>query len=121
MQEERNGITLTILQEKGGCGKSCAIFNIADYLSKKKNVLIIDLDGQAADISYFLFGNKVGDSQDPMRSDVKTIMHIFRGADPKDVIVPVKENLDIVPANTEVTGLLSIHKIKTFKLSLIHI
>ena len=52
MQEERNGITLTILQEKGGCGKSCAIFNIADYLSKKKNVLIIDLDGQAADISY---------------------------------------------------------------------
>ena len=55
MQEERNGITLTILQEKGGCGKSCAIFNIADYLSKKKNVLIIDLDGQAADISYFLF------------------------------------------------------------------
>ena len=115
MQEERNGITLTILQEKGGCGKSCAIFNIADYLSKKKNVLIIDLDGQAADISYFLFGNKVGDSQDPMRSDVKTIMHIFRGADPKDVIVPVKENLDIVPANTEVTGLLSIHKIKTFK------
>ena len=115
MQEERNGITLTILQEKGGCGKSCAIFNIADYLSKKKNVLIIDLDGQAADISYFLFGNKVGDSQDPMRSDVKTIMHIFRGADPKDVIVPVKENLDIVPANTEVTGLMSIHKIKTFK------
>lgn len=115
LQEERNGITLTILQEKGGCGKSCAIFNIAAYLSKKKNVLIIDLDGQAADISYFLFGNKVGDSQDPMRSDVKTIMHIFRGADPKDVIVPVKENLDIVPANTEVTGLLSIHKIKTFK------
>ena len=115
LQEERNGITLTILQEKGGCGKSCAIFNIADYLSKKKNVLIIDLDGQAADISYFLFGNKVGDSQDPMRSDVKTIMHIFRGADPKDVIVPVKKNLDIVPANTEVTGLMSIHKIKTFK------
>ena len=103
MQEERNGITLTILQEKGGCGKSCAIFNIADYLSKKKNVLIIDLDGQAADISYFLFGNKVGDSQDPMRSDVKTIMHIFRGADPEDVIVPVKSNLDIIPANTEVT------------------
>ena len=96
MQEERNGITLTILQEKGGCGKSCAIFNIADYLSKKKNVLIIDLDGQAADISYFLFGNKVGDSQDPMRSDVKTIMHIFRGTDPEDVIVPVKDNLDIV-------------------------
>ena len=115
MQEERNGITLTILQEKGGCGKSCAIFNIADYLSKKKNVLIIDLDGQAADISYFLFGNKVGDSQDPMRSDVKTIMHIFRGADPEDVIVPVKSNLDIVPANTEVTGLMSIHKIKIFK------
>jgi len=83
LQEERNGITLTILQEKGGCGKSCAIFNIAAYLSKKKNVLIIDLDGQAADISYFLFGNKVGDSQDPMRSDVKTIMHIFRGADRK--------------------------------------
>ena len=50
-----------------------------------------------------------------MRSDVKTIMHIFRGADPEDVIVPVKSNLDIVPANTEVTGLMSIHKIKIFK------
>ena len=34
---------------------------------------------------------------------------------PNDVIVPVKDNLDIVPANTEVTGLMSIHKIKTFK------
>ena len=48
----KKGKVLSILQEKGGCGKSCAIFNIASYFSRAGKVLIIDLDGQAADITY---------------------------------------------------------------------
>ena len=51
------GKVLTILQEKGGCGKSSAIFNVSYYLSQNYQVLVIDLDGQAADITYYFFGN----------------------------------------------------------------
>ena len=73
------------------------------------------LTGRPQIFHIFYLETKLETAKDPMRSDVKTIMHIFRGASPNDVIVPVKDNLDIVPANTEVTGLMSIHKIKTFK------
>ena len=53
------GKVLTILQEKGGCGKSSAIFNVSYYLSQNYKVLVIDLDGQAADITYYFFGNTI--------------------------------------------------------------
>lgn len=40
------GKVLTILQEKGGCGKSSAIFNVSYYLSQNYKVLVIDLDAR---------------------------------------------------------------------------
>ena len=63
------GKVLTILQEKGGCGKSSAIFNVSYYLSQNYKVLVIDLDGQAADITYYFFGNTIKD-----RDSILTIL-----------------------------------------------
>lgn len=112
----KNGKVLSVLQEKGGCGKSCAIFNIASYLSKNNKVLIIDLDGQAADITYYLFGNKVGESSDSPRNDILTIVDVFRGnIDVTKTCVSLDTNLDVIPANVQVTNLSSIDKISVFR------
>ena len=67
------GKVLTILQEKGGCGKSSAIFNVSYYLSQNYKVLVIDLDGQAADITYYFFGNTIED-----RDSILTILDCMR-------------------------------------------
>ncbi len=107
-----DGTVLTILQEKGGVGKSIATMNIAYYLSRNNKVLVIDLDGQAADITYYMLGNIVANT----RADIMTIIDVFRGkATIEDVIIPVQINLDIIPANVDVANLSQIDKISTFK------
>lgn len=106
------GTVLTILQEKGGVGKSLATMNIAYYLSRNSKVLIIDLDGQAADITYYMLGNTVENA----RADILTIIDVFRGkCTIDDVIIPVNFNLDIIPANVDVASLSQSDKISTFK------
>lgn len=106
------GTVLTILQEKGGVGKSIATMNIAYFLSSYGKVLIIDLDGQAADISYYMLGNFA----DNPRTNVLTIMDVFKGrADIYETIIPVTLNLDLIPANVDVASLSQTDKISTFK------
>ena len=105
------GRVLTILQEKGGCGKSSAIFNISYCLSEKNKVLVIDLDGQAADITYYYLGNKVND-----RGDIKTILDCIRkGATTSEVIIPIARNLDLIPANVDVVNIAPTDKISSFR------
>ena len=118
----KKGKVLSILQEKGGCGKSCAIFNIASYFSRAGKVLIIDLDGQAADITYYMFGNKVGESTDNMRSDIMTIVDVFRRhINIDDVIMPYNESIHVIPANIQVTYLNEGDKITFFKKCINHL
>ena len=112
----KTGLVMSVIQEKGGQGKSNSTLNIASYLAKEHQVLIIDLDGQAADITYYLFGNFVGNSADAMRSDILTIMDVLNGkAAIENVIQPVHQNLDVIPANIEVTNMSSTNKISTFR------
>lgn len=106
------GKVLTILQEKGGCGKSSAIFNVSYYLSQNYKVLVIDLDGQAADITYYFFGNTIED-----RDSILTILDCMRKTSVSvfDVIRPVTENLHLVPANISVTNIATTDKLVTFR------
>lgn len=102
---------LTILQEKGGVGKSLATMNIAYYLSRKSKVLIIDLDGQAANITYYMLGKS-----NSLKTTDFNIMDMFKGrVDMKDIIIPIKQNLDIIPANVDVANLSRTDKISLFK------
>ncbi|MFR7476921.1 ParA family protein [Frisingicoccus sp.] len=106
------GIVMSIIQEKGGVGKSIATMNIAYYLSRSNKVLVIDLDGQAADITYYMLGNVV---QNPEK-DIYTIIDILKDkVEISDAILPVQFNLDIIPANVDVAGLSQSCKISTFK------
>ena len=106
------GKVLTILQEKGGCGKSSAIFNVSYYLSQNYKVLVIDLDGQAADITYYFFGNTIED-----RNSILTILDCMRKPSVSvfDVIRPVTENLHLIPANISVTNIATTDKLPTFR------
>lgn len=106
------GKILTILQEKGGVGKSIATMNIAYYLGRTDKVLVIDLDGQAADITYYMLGNAV----DNTSYDTLTIMDVFREKKTlKEVIMHVTDNIDIIPASVDVATLSTANKIMTFR------
>ena len=89
---------ITFINEKGGVGKSSVCFNTAWELANKgKHVLIMDLDGQKANISFFLGVNK---------DNIITMADVFKhDIDINSCIVNIKQNLDIIPANSSVASL----------------
>ncbi len=99
---------VTFIAEKGGTSRSSVVFSSSWLLaSQGKKVLIIDMDGQAANVSYY-----AGVTKTP---DMHTIIDIFKGLDIKDTIVNIKENLDIIPANAELTNLGQTAKLSVLK------
>jgi len=91
--------TITFINEKGGIGKTSCCFNIAWELSKRGNrVLMIDLDGQRANLTFFSGIEKT--------NQLKTIYDVLIQKEKlKDTIIPLKENLSIAPANFYLSGL----------------
>ena len=103
---------VTFINEKGGVGKSSVCFNTAWELSKRgKNILLIDLDGQKANISFFTGAYK---------DDNITMADIFKhNTDINSAIISVKKNLDIIPANISVASLSTMDaKVSKFRSSL---
>ena len=98
-REEEYMKTITFINEKGGIGKTSACFNIAWELSKrKKKVLLIDLDGQRANLTFFAGIKKT--------NQMKTTYDVLIQKESlKNVIIELKENLSIVPANSYLSGL----------------
>lgn len=89
---------ITCITEKGGVGKTSILFNTSWELSKKKKILMIDLDGQEANLTYFCGVKKT--------DNMKTMFNVLvTGTELKDTIVNVKENLDLIPAKAEVSSL----------------
>lgn len=89
---------ITFINEKGGIGKTSLCFNLAWELSKKKKVLMIDMDGQRANLTYFCGVEKT--------PGLLTIMDLLRSKEQaEDVIVNIKENLDLICATSEVTDI----------------
>lgn len=89
-----SGKSIAFIIEKGGTGKSSICFNIGWELSKKEKVLLIDLDAQMANLTYFCGINK---------SDIATVGDILdENASLDDSIKEVKPNLDIIPADNTI-------------------
>lgn len=100
--------TITFINEKGGIGKTSICFNTGWALSDKKKVLFIDLDGQRANLSFFCGVQK--------EDDMPTMFNILHeGKDISDAIIPIKKNLDIVPATNNTTNISQQAKITNFK------
>ena len=99
---------ITFAAEKGGTGKSSVCFNSAWKMSEDKKILILDLDGQRANISYFCGIQKTEDT-------LTMYDALMRDTDFRKCIVPVKENLDIVPATYNVANITNSAKITKFR------
>lgn len=93
------GTVITFINEKGGVGKSQINFSLSwELASQGKKVLIIDLDGQRANISFMSGAVKT--------DDMFTMFDVLqRNKAPEKAIVNIKENLDIIPANNDVSDI----------------
>ena len=86
---------ITFINEKGGVGKTSVCFNVAWELSKRGlKILMIDMDGQKANLSFFAGVNK--------DSEISTMLDVF------------KKN-DIVPADSGVANLDMSAKVSKFR------
>lgn len=88
------------IAEQGGVGKTTLCHNLGWYLStKNKKVLLVDTDPQKSNLSA-LAGLKNKDR-------LPGIFEVICGQKKiSDVVVNIRENLDLIPANEDSTGLL---------------
>lgn len=100
--------TIVFINEKGGIGKTSCCFNIAWELSKTKRILLIDLDGQRANLTYFCGIAKP--------DDLLTMYDVLqKNRHPKEAVVNIKKNLDIIPATIDVSGIVQTAKVSRMK------
>ncbi|HZM14933.1 MAG TPA: AAA family ATPase [Candidatus Krumholzibacteria bacterium] len=84
---------LSVVNQKGGCGKTTVSINLAAALAKrKKDVLLVDMDPQGhASLGLNL------DPEDYERSTYDVLMHAEFEFD--QVVIPVVEHLDVCPGS----------------------
>ena len=95
---------ITVINEKGGVGKSSIVFNCAYELSREARVLMIDLDSQRANLTWI---SGIRDTEDnPVRESLFTMCDVVTGVKTmKECAITLKENLDIIPANYKIISL----------------
>ena len=103
---------IVFINEKGGVGKTSACFNASWELAKRgKKVLMVDMDGQRANLSFFCGIDKT--------QDIHTLDSVFKGENTmNDVIVNVQENLYIIPADNTMVNIGMEAKVSTFRRAL---
>lgn len=91
---------ISIIQNKGGVGKSTVTSNLACTLSTTypdKNILIVDLDGQGNQA--ISFGFNPPDISNTMYDVLVHSMH------PEDALIEIRKNLHLLPANDDMNYL----------------
>lgn len=93
------GKVIAFINEKGGVGKSSICFNVGWHFAEKgKKVLMIDLDGQRANLTFIAGIEK--------SEEVATLYDVLvEGVDIKKTVLVVEDNLHIVPATNNVVSL----------------
>src|SRR4029450_7159237 len=89
--------TIAVVNQKGGCGKTITSINLSAFLAcARRRVLVVDMDPQGHATLGLLAG---------AAAPAKTMYEVFsrhadrQPADLHDVILPVRENLDVAPAD----------------------
>ena len=103
---------IVFINEKGGVGKTSACFNLGwELASRGKKILMIDLDGQRANLTFFCGISKT--------QDIHTLKPVF--ADEigiEETIVNVTDNLDLIPADSGMVNIGMEAKVSKFKKAL---
>jgi chromosome partitioning protein len=90
---------LSVVNQKGGCGKTTVSINLAAALAKRgKAVLLVDMDPQG----HAGLGLNV-DPDDFERSMYDVLVHSAVEID--DIVIPVMENLDLAPSTVVLAGI----------------
>lgn len=91
--------TIAFINEKGGVGKSSVCFNTAWHFAEQgKKVLLIDLDGQRANLTYIC-------GIDKQPGIVTMYDALTASVSPKKAVLVVEDNLHIIPATVDVASL----------------
>lgn len=105
------GKTIALMNEKGGVGKSSVTYSVAWCLAEQgKKVLIVDMDGQMASITY-LSGVETND-------DTLTMYDILlRNKNADDAVLRVSDELElyIIPSTNAVADTMTTAKISRMK------
>jgi chromosome partitioning protein len=89
---------LSVVNQKGGCGKTTVSINLAAALAKRgKDVLLIDMDPQG----HASLGLNV-DPEDFERGMYDVLLHSTVEID--DILLPVMEHLDLAPSSLVLTA-----------------
>lgn len=100
---------VTYINEKGGVGKTSICYNTAwQFASEGKRVLMVDIDGQKANLTFFSGIDKF--------NGMKTMIDVLKnGCNLKSAAVKVKDNLWIVPADAAVSDIGMDAKVSRFR------
>lgn len=102
------GKVISFINEKGGIGKTSCCFNIAWEISKRKKVLMIDMDAQKANLTYFAGIEK--------NTSIKTMFDVLKMDVPmKEATITISDNLFIIPGTVNVASLDSTTKARRMR------
>jgi chromosome partitioning protein len=90
--------TIAVVNQKGGCGKTTTSINLSAFLaSAQRRVLLVDMDPQG----HATLGLRTGDAVPPSKTMYEVLSR--RAGEPstglRDVILSVRDNLDVAPAD----------------------
>ena len=90
--------TIAVVNQKGGCGKTTTSINLSAFLaSAQRRVLLVDMDPQG----HATLGLRTGDALPPSKT-MYEVLSRRAGEDStglRDVILSVRDNLDVAPAD----------------------